>query len=224
MRTDSGRKVGLHVPKTPWNELERLREQYANLTGKLRSTAGELDRLAGEREAAVAEDRRRLGRAIRQDKAEPDDSAVQKVDGKIQAANRRREAIELAIEVLEREILALVERNQGRWQRDVDDRVARARTDLAKQLEEYVAARRALMEELALAGFVRHFLVKPQKAWIATDAPVLLLRGRNDEPFIWAEVERALREDAVTPPPPERPPAQPLVPRPTVLGARAPMA
>lgn len=195
-----GRKLLALPPTTPRKLLETARQGHAKLQEELREVDQRLERLALEREGAIKADRVALAHALREGKEEPDDRSVQKVDKAIAAAVRRREALELALDDSEQELVALVAEHRDTWVGEQEQAVAAVHAKLQSALAGYLAARNELSEARALARWVAGF-PETSPTYRPVDPPVTGLKRANGEPFFWPEVAAALSTDAEPPSP-----------------------
>ena len=212
------RVTPLHAPKsTPWPQLDAEAANLTRLHTELREAQDAAGNAKQAQRAAVEKDRRALAKAMREGKPEPKESAVAKADAALAAAERRREALQLAVDEQEDRILALVEENRDVWAADVDRAQEKVRERQRRALDEI----RAAANDAADVGRLRAFLERPDgKGAAATWNPhVSGLVGRSGEPYHLGDVVDALSATVDPPATPEAPEGTPFAPRPTVYAA-----
>lgn len=206
LRSVRGTRLVIELPPaTKWKQLEQARADHERLKEEQRANYRRLEELSARREQALAEDRAALADALLASSEEPDDSAVEEVDREITAANRRAEALELALDGSEQKLIAAVNANRESWVSEQVRAVEKARKALEAKLAAYLEARHARAEESALLNWLRGFPDEQPNFRGAWDAPLAGVLGQNSEPIGWERIEAAMRADAEPPPPFEEP-------------------
>lgn len=204
LRSPRGGRIQVVLPPAAgWKPLERARDGYTRLLAQRRESGQRLAELAGEREQALARDREALAKAIAAGKSEPDDRRVREVDEKIAAEQRRGEAIELALDQAEQELVSVVERHRGSWLAESERELERERAHYRQAVEALAQARTRLDERQALIRWLRGF-PEQETSYRPQASPLRTLAGSSGEPLAWATVVSALALDAT--PEPEREP------------------
>lgn len=200
--TRTGRRIDFTLPDPealglPWPELQKAIETHARLLRERQLTARRLDALEDDRRRAVEGDRKRLARAIRDGKPEPEPKATQKVEAEMAGARRRLDALGEAVEEAEAELVAVVDEFRERWAEDVAERIAKGRVRYAKAIEILDGARDDLMSHLAVEYWLRTF---PENKGFRVPPGLLRdLVGRNGDPYAGPAVIAALRDEAAPP-------------------------
>jgi hypothetical protein len=199
----SGRRLELDLPKTQWKELEEVRDAYEELKKERRVTETRLRSLRGERERAVLRDREALADAIRDGKADPGGKQVEKIEKEIRACTRRLEALEIALDDAEDDLLAEVDEHRDGWASDVEPALEAAREEYTQAVESLASARRKVSAKYALLRWVRLF-PEEEMSYRVRSSYVSDLKGPNGDPYMIDQVVQALRDDAQARPEVER--------------------
>lgn len=193
--TQSGRGVEIALPHTQWEELERVRIEWEGLKKERRVTATRLSSLAGERERAITKDRDALASAIREGKSDPGDESVEKVEKEIQACNRMIEALDVALEDAERDLIAVVDQYRDDWAEEVEGAFEGVRQEYGEAVEALASAYRKVVSTYALLRWVKLF-PDQEMSYRVRGMTVNALRGMHGDAFLFDEVLAALRSDA----------------------------
>jgi hypothetical protein len=201
--TRSGRRLELDLPRTEWKELEEVRDDYEALKKERRVTETRLRSLRGERERAVFADRAALADAIREGKPESTGTKVEKIEKEIVACEHRLEALELALDDAEDDLLAQVDEHRDEWGSDVETGLEAAREQYAEAVESLAAARAKVSAHYALLRWVRLF-PEEEMGYQVRSSYVRDLKAPHGEPYLFDVVVQSLRDDAQARPEVER--------------------
>jgi len=217
LRREWGRRIELGIPQSGWRELEKARAIYERLTSEYRSTRLLLQTLGVERQAALESDREGHAKALREGKSEPDAGGVGKVDTKIETAKRKLDALELAIDESEDELIALVEAKNPRWLNANAQEQETKRKAYAEAIEQLAQAREELAVSRATERWLRDFPRRERKPRVVLWPLPGLRNELNQEPLAWESLLACFRADAAPRSNGDRqaPAAQPLAARPT---------
>lgn len=176
-----------------WDELKNPTAEYRKLVSDRHLAYTRLGKLENDRKRAIERDRLALAKALREGGEDPGDAAVEKIDK--DTANTRRiiEALELAIEAAEQELIEVVDDHKSTWLADVDTELDGDAQEYLAAIEQMEAARTKLTESVALKRFLSTF---PEHGYNPGHWHVFGLIARNGDPFNWGEVVEALRKDA----------------------------
>jgi hypothetical protein len=186
-------------------ELQKPVKEYRDLISRRHAELTRIGTLERQRVGAIEKDRIALARALREGGEDPGDKAVEKIDKDLAQTRRRVEALEVAIEEAEQELIQAVDDNRSEWLEDTEAEIDRVAGEYLATVEALEAARTKLTERVTLRTFVTNF---PEgKGYFAgTGGRVAGLIARHGDPYRWDEVVEALRKDAeVTKPQPVAP-------------------
>lgn len=149
-----------------WPELKAAVEDFNRLKADLERTASKVRELNESRQGAEDQDQRALAAAIREGKADPGEQHTAKVDAEIRNAERRRDALRLAIQEQAAAITSVIDEHRSKWRSEVSDRLP-ATQDRLEAAEREVAATRSELEGLhGLAEWLR----EPSKPYTPKEA------------------------------------------------------
>src|SRR3954469_8165551 len=114
-----GRRIDLHLPPAPWPELKKAKEEYERLRAERKATEKRLGGLRGKRHHAEHADRVALAQALKDGTKEPGEDKIEKIDKEILACNRRLEALEIALDTAEVELVEVLDLNRDEWLADI---------------------------------------------------------------------------------------------------------
>ncbi len=186
--------------------------EYDRLVAEYRALQTKRHQLASGRSAALDADAGAFAAAIRADKPDPGPAHVEKVDQEVAQVARRLDALERAVADQLADVTQAVERYGPEVRAKLDQRAAKARGALTKDVEKLRADHAELMSARGIASWLDGF---PERTKWAAQAGgwVPLLRGANGEPLTIEHVLGALT--ALTEPPrPATAPVYPTMPRP----------
>lgn len=146
----------------------------------LKSAVADMDRLAGDLERTVAKirelhdaqrdaetkDRQAFATAIKEGKKDPGTKHADKRAADIRNAERRREALKVAITEQAAAITTTIDEHRSEWQQQVGSRIPKAQDRLSRAVAEVEAARGELQ---GLHGLV-DWLTKPDQSYAPKDA------------------------------------------------------
>jgi hypothetical protein len=137
-----------------WRPVAKAAEKRSRLGDELRVTNERLVGLRAELPRAEEADREAYATAIAAgDKAEPGRKAEQ-LATRIEAEERRAEALRLAIEKTESELRKLRNENRSACRKSTIATIAKAQLDYQESIRRVEAAREALADEVALDGWI----------------------------------------------------------------------
>jgi uncharacterized protein YukE len=194
----SGRRFEVAVPSSSnWEELNEAAETYRRLVQERNVTARRLGGLQGERVRAVEQERHALAAWLKSDRStkEPDSSKVAKIDKEIKAAERRLLAVEEAIDDAISDLIAVVDEHRDEWREDAERALAQERAQYAEAVEALAQAREKVSAAYALTSWVNGF-PEFEQTFRVRGAVVGSLKAENGEPYWFAQVVDALRQDA----------------------------
>jgi hypothetical protein len=193
--THSGTRLDVALPNTDWPELQKAVDEYRNLQRERKVAAHRLDSLQTDRHRAVEADKHALAKWLRDQKGpEPKANAAEKIEKEIEACKRRYEALDVALENAEIELLDLVDEHRSAWLAQVDESLEAAKEEYEKAIDALSEARVAMSREFALRRWVDQF--PEQATFRAVVPPVRGLTSLNGDPYPWDQVVSALLDDA----------------------------
>jgi hypothetical protein len=196
--TVSGSRLDLVLPDTEWPELQKAVSAYRDLFKEKRVAAARLGTLNDERVKALEADRAALAKAIRTGKADPGSDAVEKIDKEIEVCKRRYEALDVAIEDVEMELLDVLAEHREAWLEDVEKSVATASRRYEKTIEPLNKARLELAQARSLRRWLTNF-PETEHSFREVIPSVRNLMAPSGDPYGWAQVVAALQADAIPP-------------------------
>ncbi len=186
--------------------------EYDRLVAEYRELQTKRHGLASGRSAALDADAGAFAQAIRADKPDPGARHVEKVDQEVAQVQRRVDALERAVADQLADVTRAVERYGTEVRAKLDQRAAKARGALTKDIARLRADHAELMQARGVASWLDGF---PERTkWSnAVGGWVPLLRSANGEPLTIEHVLGALT--ALTEPPrPATAARYPTMPRP----------
>lgn len=176
-----------------WDELKNPVAEYRKLVSDRHLAYTRLGKLENDRSRAIERDRLALAKALREGTEDPGDKAVEKIDKDMANTRRIIEALEIAIEEAEQELIGVVDDHKSAWLDDVDAELDADADEFLAKIEELEAARTKLTESVALKRFLNVF---PEHGYTPGHWSVFGLIGQSGDPFRWDQVTEALRKDA----------------------------
>jgi hypothetical protein len=197
---DNGRgsRVQIEVPHTKWAELEEARGVYDSLLKERKVTTQRRGALIKDRDSAIERDRVALAKAIKDGGADPGDKHVEKIEKEIAACTRRLEALEIALDDAEAELIDVVDTNRDSWAEQVEETMGAAYEEYAKVVESLIEKRTAISRSWALARWVR-FFPDGELSYRPRFSLVAALQAPHGDPYTFDQVLDALRTDAQKP-------------------------
>lgn len=146
----------------------------------LKATVADMDRLAGDLEETVAKvrelhdskrdaerkDQEAYAAAIRDGKTDPGEKHAAKVDADIRNAERRRDALRIAIQEQAATITATIDEHRDTWRTEVSDRLPATQDRLSRAVAEVEAARAELQRLNGLADWLQ----EPRRTYAPKEA------------------------------------------------------
>jgi hypothetical protein len=198
--THAGSRLDVVLPNTEWPELQKAVDEYRELQRERKVAAHRLDALQTERHRAVESDKLALAKWIREKKGqEPKANAAEKIDKEIEACRRRYEALDVALEEAEIELIDLVDAHRSEWVAEVDEALEASKEAYEQAISAMTETRSVLAHQFALRRWVDQF---PDIASFRMAVPpVRGLAAVNGDPYQWQQVVAALLADANPPVP-----------------------
>jgi hypothetical protein len=191
-----GRRLDVSLPPPGiWEELDEVSATYLRLVADRKATGTKLSALRGALERAKDAERHALAQAIKDRKAEPKATEVEKIEKQIEACERRFAAVEEAIDDALAEVHITVDERRGEWCEDALSRLTDAQSQYAEAIEEVVSRAQDVYAAVALLRFARLF-PDDEVAYRARGSMLPTLRGMNGDPFSSFDVFQALRDEA----------------------------
>ena len=201
--TSVGTRLEIVLPDTEWPELQEAVDEYRKLQAARKAAAGELDKLTNDLGRAVQQDRAAHAAAIREGKPDPGGKAVEKIEKDIIACKRRYEALDVALEDAEIELLDVRDKNNERWLEEIDGSLGQVREEYEGAIDALVEKRLALARSQSLRRWVVNFPAQASYRFVVPGVRKIV--SPNGEPYFFNEIESALRADANPPQPVEIP-------------------
>lgn len=176
-----------------WDELKNPAAEYRKLVSDRHLAYTRLGTLENDRRRAIERDRLALAKALREGGKDPGDKAVEKIDKDMANTRRIIEALEIAIDEAEQELIGVVDDHQLAWLEDVDAELDADAQEYLTKVDEMEAARTKLTESVALKRFLNTF---PEHGYTPGHWSVFGLIGQSGDPYRWDQVTEALRRDA----------------------------
>lgn len=176
-----------------WDELKKPIAEYQKLVSDRHLAYTRLGKLENDRARAVERDRLALAKALREGGEDPGDKGVEKIDKEMANTRRMVEALEVAIEEAEQELIGVVDDHKSTWLDDVDAELDADAEEYLAAVEQVEAARTKLTESVGLKRFLHTF---PEHGYTPGHWPVFGLIATHGDPFRWDQVVEALRKDA----------------------------
>jgi len=195
-----GSRLDIALPDTEWPKLQEAVTEYRTLQRERKVAAHRLDALHAQRQRAVESDKQALAKWLRDKKgAEPKAGAAEKIEKEIEACKRRYDALDVALENAEVELIDLVDEHRREWLAQVDEALEAAKERYEEALDAFSKTRVAMAREFALRRWVDQF---PDQASFRMVVPsVRNLPGLSGDPYLWDQVVAALLADAHPPVP-----------------------
>jgi hypothetical protein len=194
----AGRRIDIHLPPAPWPELQKAKDEYERLRGERKATEKRLGGLRGKRHHAEQADRLALAQALKDGTKEPSEDKIEKIDKEVLACNRRLEALEIALDNAEVELIEVLDLHRDEWLEEVSANVDEAYGKYAEAVEALVGASDAISYQWALFRWVR-FFPETEMSFRTRGGVVAGLKAPNGDPYFAHEVLAALRQDAQRP-------------------------
>jgi hypothetical protein len=194
--TKSGRRLDISPPPPGiWEELDEPANVYRKLVQERKVTGTRLGGVRGQRERAIEAERAALAKALKDGTKEPDSSKSERLGKDIEACERRRAALEEAIDLAIADLIVATDEHREEWTEEVLEQVAEAQTEYQQAVEMVASASQEVLAKIALLRFVRLF-PEDEISYRIRGSNVLALRSPNGDPYSLYDVLAALREDA----------------------------
>jgi hypothetical protein len=173
--------------------------KYAALRAEERATADRYAALQETRTKAMQADRQALADAKRAGKPDLGYEAVTQADAAIGEARRELEALEVAVDDQQRELVATVEKHRDAWAARINDQTVEARAKYAAAVDAMAQAHTDLADTLSLRGWLDAF--PEHSRWRPTLVKVASMCAPNGDPAQFDALLVGLREHASPPQP-----------------------
>jgi hypothetical protein len=150
-----------------WPELVKVDAQIKRLGADYTATEAELSRLSQGRAAAQDADNAAYAKALRDGKPDPGREHVLELEAKLSGATRKRDALRVALQDLDTERRALIDKNREKWRAEVEEKLPDARQELREAVARMQAARAKLHQ---LQGVI-NWLGEPEKPYEPSGPP-----------------------------------------------------
>jgi hypothetical protein len=200
--TGRGTRRELSVPGgTGWDDLDRAQRKHMELLAEQKLLYRTQGSLSHKRKKLEESDRLALADPQFNDpKAELEPNPeIEKIAKELDAVKRRAAALDDAIDRAELELVSLIEANREAWAEEISPEVDAAFAEYAKQIDALEDARRKVAHKNSVYWWLRNFSsVDPKLASYKSPSGswVLALKQMNEEPYLFATVIDALRQDA----------------------------
>lgn len=192
LRTIRGTGVALRLPQTDWPPLQKAVATYDRLREEQNVTQRRVYDLTQELERSREKDRQTYAKAIAAGKDDPGTPAEDKTRGEHHDAQRRLEALGLAVENAERALVDVVDEHRENWTDEAGGEVEQARQEFANAVEAVAAAAEKLAERRGALRWLRKF-PDEQASVRVVHPPVSKLLRPSGEPYFVHDVLDALR-------------------------------
>lgn len=193
--TGRGTRMQLVLPRTTWKELESVVEGYEQLKRERKVTEKALSVIEKGRVAVLAGHQIALANAIRLGKEEPEEPDLASLYKEEQAARRRLDAIEIALDDTETELVAVLDEHRAAWTEEAQATFEEAKAEYAEKVEALAMARLKVSAKFALLRWVRGF-PEEEVSYRVRAGYVGKLQSVNGDPYLFEQVIDALRDDA----------------------------
>lgn len=149
-----------------WPELKAAVESFNHLREDLDRTVAKVRELTEARRGAEDQDQRALATAIREGKDDPGEKHTAKIDAEIRNAERRRDALRLAIQEQAAVITSVIDEHRSSWRSEVEEKLPATQDRLSRAVAEVEAARGELQGLHGLSDWLQ----EPGKAYAPKDA------------------------------------------------------
>lgn len=199
--TPNGKRMELMLPgATPWDELNAVTEEYKKLLRERRVAGRRMGATANALENAIRKDLEALKEALVAGKPDPGPKNEEKAKKEAEAAKRRYEALDLAIEDVEVKLIEVIDEHRDEWVEEIEGQEEKARELFALTLEQLTSNRNRLAIRRGLKYWLQNFPAQP--SFRIAVSPVRGLTAPHGDPYPWDEVMAALTAEAAPPPDP----------------------
>jgi hypothetical protein len=210
--TSTGSRLDLRLPHTEWPELQRAVAEYQFLLNERKAAGYRVGALVQEQERAIRKDLDALKKTLLEGGEDPGAKHEAKVKKEAEAAKRRYDALDLALEDAEVKLIEIVDAHRDEWLAEVATTQEKARTEYEESVETLNKLRARLTRQRSLTHWLTNF---PEQPTFRVAFPhVRNLTAPSGDPYAWEQVVEALRLDAnpplATPSPFGPPNPQPL--------------
>lgn len=177
-----------------WPVLKAAVADMDRLAGDLEQTVAKIRELHDSQRDAEASDRQAFAAAIKEGKKDPGTKNADKLAADIRNAERRREALKVAITEQAAAITATIDEYRSEWRSEVSDRLPAAQDRLEAAVREVEAARAEIQGLRGLADWLQE-PAKPYSPQAAAKNTNVIVQGvvnrRGQEPTL-----ASIREEA----------------------------
>src|SRR5437870_4491307 len=126
--THNGKRMELMLPSgTPWEELNTVTNEYKTLLRNRRAASRRVGATKNALETAIRKDLEALKDALVAGKEDPGPKNEEKAKKEAEAAKRRYDALDLAIEDVEIKLIELIDEHRDEWVEEMEGKVEEAR-------------------------------------------------------------------------------------------------
>lgn len=197
----NGKRMELLLPgNTGWPELDAVIEEYKTHLRNRRVAARRVGATANALENAIRKDLEALKDALVAGQPDPGPKHEEKAKKEAEAAKRRYDALDLAIEDVEIKLIEVIDEHRDEWVEEMEGKEEKAREVFALAIEELAAHRTRLAMRRGLKYWLQNFPEQPSFRFGVS--PVLGLTAPHGDAYRWDEVIAAISAVAAPPPDP----------------------
>jgi hypothetical protein len=195
--TSTGSRLDLMLPHTSWPELQRAVAEYQYLLKERKAAGYRVGALVHEQERAIRKDLDALKQTLLKGGEDPGAKHEAKVKKEAEAAKRRFDALDLALEDAEMKLIDVVDDHRDEWLAEIEETQEKARTEYEEVVETLNRLRARLTRQRSLKNWLTNF---PEQPSFRIGFPHLRnLTAPSGDPYAWEHVIDALRKDANPP-------------------------
>lgn len=193
--TPGGSRMDLLLPGgTPWDDLNKVIAEYKVLLRHRKAAGQRLGAVARAQEQAVRKDLEALKEALLAGKDDPGPVHEEKAKKEAEAARRRYDALDLALEDAERKLIDVIDAHRDEWVAEVEAQEEKAREEFELVVEELSAKRSRLAFRRGMKYWLQRFPDQPSFRFGV--GPVRALTAPHGDPYMWDQVVSALLNEA----------------------------
>jgi DNA repair exonuclease SbcCD ATPase subunit len=177
-----------------WPKLEKVTKDFDRLKADYERTVQTVRELFDSQRSAAEKDNQALAAALREGRADPGTKHADKLAADLKLSERRRDALQLALEQQARTIADTIDTHRGAWQGEVRERIPAAQQELEEAVRRVERARSQLTHLRGLDAWLQ----KPDQSYTPREAAkntTLLIKGginrQGQEPTL-----ASIREEA----------------------------
>jgi len=189
----AGRRIRLDLPE--FAPIAKTKAEYEATTEEIVAGQAVLEQLAAKREAARLADTGAYAKALRAGKPDPGAPRTDAADALIVGAQRKLAALQKALDDVEGELIAAVERHRADWLAEVDEQLEQEHEAKRKLISELATARETIVVTSALRVWLAGFPMRATSVRRGGSPPVAGVLGQNGEAIGWETIKQALEAD-----------------------------